>query len=81
MLGEARVLKPHPRPGLLHAARHVLLHGVVIRNMMGTAGELSMKYKCGATYGVKPEIPMYQYRCIYTENERHKEKINRLCSL
>ena len=25
-----------------------------------------MKYKCGATYGVKPEIPMYQYRCIYT---------------
>ena len=66
MLGEARVLKPHPRPGLLHAARHLLLlHGVVIRNMMGTAGELSMKYKCGATYVSQPENSMYQYRIVF----------------
>ena len=33
---------------LLHAAPHLLLV-VVIRNMMGTSGELSMKFKCGVT--------------------------------
>ena len=36
--------------GLLlpRVARHLLLV-VVIRNMMGTSGELSMKFKCGVT--------------------------------
>ena len=33
---------------LLHAAPNLLLV-VVIRNMMGTSGELSMKFKCGVT--------------------------------